>query len=76
MNRNIRAEMARHELTVEKVAKVLKVSAVSVSNKLNGKRPWALDEAKTLVDYLNSLGGNHTIESLFYDNLSELAKVK
>jgi antitoxin component HigA of HigAB toxin-antitoxin module len=67
MNRNIRAEMVRHGLTAKYVAKELGISAVSVSHKLNGKRQWTLPEAKKIVDYFNSLGGNHTIESLFFN---------
>ncbi len=67
MNRNIRAEMVRHDLTTENLATVLEISAVSVLNKIKGKTPWTLPEAKRVVDYFNSLGGRHTIESLYYD---------
>ncbi|MDD5476302.1 MAG: helix-turn-helix transcriptional regulator [Syntrophales bacterium] len=71
MNRNIRAEMVRHGLTIEKMAKVMKASTVTVSKKLNGRRPWTLAEAKMMVDFFNSMGGDHTIESLFYGNVPE-----
>lgn len=68
MNRNVRAEMVRHGLTAEDLAATLGISAVSVSNKLLGKRPWTLPEAKQTVDYFNGLGSKLTIEELFYDN--------
>lgn len=67
MNRNVRAEMVRYGLTAEDLAAWLSISTVSVSNKLNNKRPWTLPEAKTIVDRLNKLGANLTIESLFFD---------
>ncbi len=73
MSRNVRAEMARHGLTAENLADVLGISAVSVSNKLNGKRPWSLAEAKRVVDHFNSLGGNFTIEALFFDTPGKAA---
>ena len=63
---NIKAEMARYGLTADKVAPVLEMSTVSLSNKMTGKTGWSLHEAKTLVDYFNSLGSNYTIETLFY----------
>lgn len=72
-DRNIRAEMARYDLTNDKLAEITSVSTVSISNKLNGRRPWTLAEAKMLVDYFNALGGKHTIESLFYNKVPEIA---
>lgn len=67
---NVKAEMARYGLTMEKVAAELCMSTVSLSNKTNGKTGWSLHEAKMLVDYFNSLGSNCTIEVLFYNKAS------
>ena len=63
---NIKAEIARYDLTLEKVAPELKMSAVSLCNKINGKAGWSLHEAKMLVDFFNFLGSDYTIDSLFY----------
>ena len=74
MNRNIRAEMARYSLTIEHLAKLLGISAMSVSNKLNQKTPWGLAEAKKLVDIFNSRGSNYTLDSLFFTEPSEISE--
>ena len=73
MNRNIRAEMARYRLTVGKLADLLDISAVSVSNKLNNKTSWTLAEAKKLVDIFNERGSDYTVESLFFTKPSEMS---
>ena len=67
---NIKAEVARYGLTLEKVAAELGMSTVSLSNKINGKAPWSLHEAKTLVEFFNSQGSSYTIETLFYPQAS------
>lgn len=67
---NIKAEMARYKLTAEKVAPVLGMSTVSLSNKMTGKTGFSLHEAKLLTDYFNSLGCSYSINSLFYPEAS------
>ena len=64
---NIKAEIARYGLTMDKVAAELEMSTVSFSNKVHGKTPWLLDEAKKLVRIFNSYGSCYTIESLFFE---------
>ena len=64
---NIKAEIARYNLTMEKVAAELGISTVSFSNKLHGKTPWLLHEAKKLVQIFNSFGSCYTIETLFFE---------
>lgn len=64
---NIKAEMARYSLTMEKVAAELGMSTVSLSNKLHGRTAWLLPEAKKLVDVFNCRGSHYTIESLFFE---------
>jgi len=72
-NRNVRAEMARYNIKMADLAQVLNISAVSVSNKLTGKTSWSLAEAKKIVDLINSMGGNYTVESLFFAGASEMS---
>ena len=64
-SRNLKAEMVRYGLKITDLAEILGVSAVSVSNKLTGKTSWTLGEAKQVVDLINSMGGDYTVESLF-----------
>jgi len=61
----LRGEMRKYGLTVADMAGVLGVSAVTMSNKLNGRTDFTLTEARKIVKYLNDLGETHTIESLF-----------
>ena len=50
---NLRAEMKRHNKTNNDIGKILNISANSVSFKLNGKRPFTLDEIHKLADEFN-----------------------
>ena len=54
MYRNVRAEMTRAGLTLEGVSKALGCTISTWSQKLNGKYPITLDEAKALKKLLNS----------------------
>lgn len=62
---DIRAELARNNLTIEDVAKEMGISTATLSYKLNDRKRFWLDEAKQLVDIFNARGGNYTIEELF-----------
>ena len=53
MFNNIRAEMARHGMSVQDVADLLGITAVSVYLKLNGKTPFMLDEVFKLAVKFN-----------------------
>ena len=59
MFNNVRAEMKRRNKTNKDIAELLGISSNSVSFKLNGYRPFTLDEIKALanafdctIDYL------------------------
>lgn len=47
---NIRAEMRRHNKTNADVGKMLGITPNSVSFKLNGKRPFTLEEIRRLAE--------------------------
>lgn len=65
MYRRIRALMAYYKVTNAKLAEAIGISSTSLSNKLNGKKKWWLDEAVALKEYFNSLGSNVEIDYLF-----------
>lgn len=56
----IKAEMARKGLTREKLAKMLKISGVSVWHKMTGQRQWKKNEIDIMMKYFNK-----TYEQLF-----------
>lgn len=45
MYRNLLAEMARKDITKKQIAKLLKVRDATISDKINGKYSFKLDEA-------------------------------
>lgn len=47
---NLRAEMARRNLSIQDVAKAIKTGRDTAGAKLSGKRPIHLDEAITITD--------------------------
>lgn len=49
---NCKAELARQDITLDKLAKVLGVTMTTVSLKLNGKYPLTLREAKAIKTFL------------------------
>ncbi|MBQ3337590.1 MAG: helix-turn-helix transcriptional regulator [Selenomonadaceae bacterium] len=53
MYANIRAEMARQGKTQTDIAKLLNISPNSLRWKLNGERPFLLDEVFTLAKTFN-----------------------
>ncbi len=73
---NLKIEMLRHSLNYSDLAAILELSTVSVSKKMNGRVPFTLAEAKTIVDFFNSKGGNHTVESLFFVGTSEISETQ
>jgi transcriptional regulator with XRE-family HTH domain len=52
MYKNVKAEFARKGLTLEIVAKELGVTVSTLSQKMNGKYPFTLNEAKTIKKVL------------------------
>ncbi len=71
---NIKAELARYGLKYEDLAAELQLSIVTIGHKLSGKSPWFLHEAAQVVNYFNSMGGQHTVESLFFDRVAQNPK--
>ena len=47
---NLRAEMARRNLSIQDVAKAIKTGRETAGAKLSGQRPIHLDEAITITD--------------------------
>ena len=70
MYRILRGEMAKYDLTIEKTAAIIGVSATTMSKKLNGRVEFLLSEAKKLLDYFNERGNDYTIEYLFFTDVS------
>lgn len=50
MFKNLRAEMARHNVTIGDIAKALDVRYATVSDKLNGKYRFYYDEALSIKE--------------------------
>lgn len=52
MYKNVKAEFARKGLTLELVAKELGITISTLSQKMNGKYPFTLNEAKAIKNVL------------------------
>lgn len=59
---NVKAEIARRGLTLEKISGIMGISISTLSGKLNGKYPFSLNEAKTVKTIL---GVDMPLEELF-----------
>ena len=59
---NVKAEIARKGLTLDAIAKAIGISLTTLSQKLNGKYPITLNEAKKIKVVL---GVNIPLEVLF-----------
>ena len=66
---NLRAEMARRNVTVHQLAIVLNVTSNTMSLKLKGKAPISLQEAIKIKDYLQT---DLTLEELFRKEVNEV----
>ena len=62
MYKNVNAERARRGITLEDLAEALGLTISTVSQKLNGKYPITLDEAKIIK---GRLGVDMPLEELF-----------
>lgn len=71
MFRNLRAEMARQDVAFGDLAKTLKVRNATVSDKVNGKSRFYIDEAISIRD---EFFPNLSIEYLFGDAEDEMTK--
>ena len=59
---NLRAEMARRNVTITMLSEALNKSVGTVSSKLKGKYPITIEEAKTIR---SAIGADMTIDELF-----------
>lgn len=59
---NLRAEMARKNITSAELANRLGISTSTMSTKMNGKYPFTLDEAKSIKTALKT---ELSVEELF-----------
>ena len=48
---NLKAEMAKRNITIESVAETLKIHRNSVSNKIHGKSAFSIEEATAIQKY-------------------------
>lgn len=62
MYKNVKAEMSRNDITLEDLAEALGKTVSTVSQKLNGKYPITLNEAKIIK---KRLGVALPLEELF-----------
>lgn len=60
---NLRAEMARKNVTLSWLADQIKMHVSTLSEKMNGKANFSLDEAKKIK---KALGVDLSIDDLFY----------
>ncbi|MEK5414467.1 hypothetical protein [Paenibacillus sp. FSL L8-0708] len=68
---NLRAEMARKAVFFGDLAKALNIRNATVSDKINGKSRFYIDEAITIRD---EFFPDHSIEYLFSDSEDETTK--
>ena len=67
MKRNVlRGEMAKHGLTIADMAQLMDMAPSTLSNKIHGKSDFTLTQARRAVKIINSLGEDHTLESMFF----------
>jgi DNA-binding XRE family transcriptional regulator len=76
MYRNVRAMMAKYDINMNELAKMLNISTTSMSNKMNGHNDFLLKEAKSIINYFNDKGENLTTEELFFTQVSPIVNDK
>lgn len=67
---NLRAELARRGITLEKLAELLDKTISTISLKMRGESPFTLNEAVKIKHYLESIRpfeAEMTIEILFQE---------
>ena len=62
---NLNAEIARHNLSAEKLADIIGTNKTSVWRKLRGHTEFKLVEIVALRDYFSENGLNYTLDYLF-----------
>jgi DNA-binding XRE family transcriptional regulator len=66
MFRLLRSLMTKYNVNTDALAKAVGMTSVSFYNKINGRYEFKLSEARSIVDYFNSLGEKTTLEELFF----------
>jgi len=61
----LKGEMAKHGLTVKRMAEVLGLSPVTAGLKINGKADFTLTEVRKIIAVFRETGKNYTVEELF-----------
>ena len=61
----LRGEMAKHGVTVSKLAAYVGVSTNTMSKKINGKVDFSLSEIRKILAFFRERGDVHTVETLF-----------
>lgn len=74
MYKNLRAEMARYDFTIESIAKVMGVSTVTVNSRLGGKTDFYLSEALKIKGAFELMGADLTLEYLFFTPDSDISE--
>jgi DNA-binding XRE family transcriptional regulator len=72
MYRNLRAIMAKYDITVKKLAEIVGISQTSMSEKLNEHVGFTLAEVKNIIEFFNRNGENVTVEELFFAQVSTI----
>ena len=66
---NIKAELARHDLTVKDLAEALEITTQSMYNKLSGKYDFSLSELTAIKRFFEMrTGEKFTLEYLFRES--------
>ena len=68
---NVKAELARKSMTVIELSKISGIRYQSLTDKINGKSPLTLDEAKRIK---TALGVDMSLEELFEKGVLETTK--
>lgn len=72
MKNVLRGEMAKYDLTIKDMADVVGISYQAMQNKLHGRSDFTLTEAKKIVRFFNAKGENHTVEDIFFADVSTI----
>lgn len=64
--KNLRAELARNQISIAEVCRVLGVSRGTVFGKFAGRTDWRLTEVKQIVELIHERSGKrYSVEYLF-----------
>ena len=69
--KNLAETLAHLGVTQAELAKALGVTQAAVSYKLAGHRPWRVDEANTVLNFLKDYDAELTLDYLFAQPLTQ-----